>query len=244
MGYKLAVGPTLEKVYVLSDYMLKPGEYKVFTNTEFGYSLLNTSSRVTLFAPAGEIASEVPPYNAPPDGESWALIGDMWQYTSQPTPGALNIKGMSQDEESSANTATASASKPCAVNQYRSPETNRCRLISSTSSAAPSPCKPGQERNEETNRCRNVVIASTTACKEGQEKNPETNRCRTIKQLSAVGYGVKGATTKQQGGMGWYMWAAVVAVVLLVVGYGVWEWRDELKKLFEVVKGKFAGKPN
>jgi len=243
-GYKLAVGLALEKVYVLSDYMLKPGEYKVFTNTELGYSLLNTSSRVTLFAPAGEIASEVPLYNAPPDGESWALIGDMWQYTSQPTPGALNIKGMSQDEEASANTATASASKPCAVNQYRSPETNRCRLISSTSSTAPSPCKPGQERNEETNRCRNIVIASATACKEGQEKNPETNRCRTIKQLSAVGYGVKGATTKQQGGMGWYMWAAIAGIVLLIVGYGVWEWREELKKLFQAAKAKFAGKAN
>ena len=243
-GYKLAVGPALEKVYILSEYMLKPGEYKVFTNAELGYSLLNTSSRVTLFVPAGEIASEVPAYSAPPDGESWALIEDGWQYTSQPTPGALNIKSASKDEEASAKSATTSTPKPCAANQYRSPETNRCRLISSTNAASPTPCKAGQERNEETNRCRKIATTTATVCKEGQEKNPETNRCRNIKQLSSVGFGVKGATTKQQGGMGWYMWAAIAGIVLLIVGYGVWEWREELKKLFQAAKAKFAGKPN
>jgi len=243
-GYKLAVGPNLEKVYILSEYILKPGEYKAFSNIELGYSLLNTSSRATLFLPSGEIASEAPVYSAPPDGESWALIEDTWQYTGQPTPGALNIKVVSQDEEALSKTSAVSTPKPCASNQYRSPETNRCRLISSTKSTSPTPCKVGQERNEETNRCRNIVVASSTACKEGQEKNPETNRCRTIKQLSNVGYGVEGATTKQQGGMGWYMWAAIGGIVLLIVGYGVWEWREELKKLFQAAKAKFAGKPN
>jgi len=243
-GNKLAIGPVLERVYVLSEYILKPGEYRVFTNTELGYSLLNTSSRVTLFTPAGDIASEVPAYSAPPDGEAWALIEDTWQYTSQPTPGAHNIKNVSKQEEASPKLATTSTPKPCAANQYRSPETNRCRLISSTSGTSPTLCKAGQERNEETNRCRNIATTTTTACKEGQEKNPETNRCRNIKQLSSVGFGVKGATTKQQGGIGWYMWAAIVGVVLLIVGYGVWEWREELKKLFQAAKAKFAGKPN
>jgi len=40
------------------------------------------------------------------------------------------------------------------------------------------------------------------------------------------------------------MWLAVVGLVILIVGYGVWEWRDELKKLFNAVKTKFAGKAN
>jgi hypothetical protein len=78
----------------------------------------------------------------------------------------------------------------------------------------------------------------------GQERNPETNRCRTIKQLSTATYGVKGATAQQQGGMGWYMWAAIGGIVLLIVGYGVWEWREELKQLLNALKAKFAGKPN
>jgi len=243
-GYKLAVGPGLEKVITLTEYILKPGEYKVFTNAQLGFSLLNTSSRVTLFMPNGDIASEVPMYDSPPDGESWALINDLWQYSTQPTPGVANVSVISSKVEKENQSSAASIPKACAANQYRSPETNRCRLISSSASSSPAPCKADQQRNPETGRCKAIVSTTAATCKAGQEKNPETNRCRNIKQLSTAAYGVKGATTKQQGGMGWYMWAAVVAVVLLVVGYGVWEWRDELKKLFEVVKGKFAGKPN
>jgi len=241
-GYKLAVGPALEKIIILGEYILKPGKYKVFTNAELGYSLLNTSSRATLFMPNGDIASEVPAYDSPKDGEAWALIDDQWRYTNRPTPGTMNVSSLA--EEANPETAVVSAPKPCAANQYRSPETNRCRLISTSAASTPAPCKEGQERNADTNRCRNVVTTTATVCKEGQERNPETNRCRNIKQLSTVGYGVKGATTKQQGGMGWYMWAAIVGIVLLIVGYGVWEWREELKKLFQIVKGKFAGKPN
>jgi len=44
--------------------------------------------------------------------------------------------------------------------------------------------------------------------------------------------------------MGWYIWAAIAGIVLLIVGYGVWEWREELKKLFQTAKAKFAGKAN
>jgi hypothetical protein len=219
-GYKLAVGPSLEKVITLTEYILKPGEYKVYTNAALGYSLLNTSSRVTLFMPAGEIASEVPAYSSPPDGESWTLIEDTWQYTSQPTPGTVNVASLFRSTKAQLQSSATSVAKPCAVNQYRSPETNRCRLISSAISTSPTPCKVGQERN------------------------PETNRCRTIKQLSTATYGVKGATAQQQGGMGWYMWAAIGGIVLLIVGYGVWEWREELKQLLNALKAKFAGKPN
>jgi len=244
-GYKVAVGPALEKVIILTEYVLKAGEYKVFTNAELGFSFLNTSSRVTLFSPTGEIISEVPVYTSPSEGDSWALVDDRWQYTSQPTPGSVNVAVVSNDaaEDSSSNTIPATT-KACAANQYRSPETNRCRLMNSAAVTSPTPCKIGQERNPETNRCRNVTTATSTTCKEGQEKNPETNRCRTIKQLSSVGYGVKGATTQQQGGMGWYMWAAIAGIALLIVGYGVWEWREELTKLFQVIKAKFAGKVN
>lgn len=242
-GYKLAVGPALERSIVLGEYTLKAGEYKVFTNAELAYSLLNTSSRVSLFMPNGDIASEAPDYNSPPDGQSWALIEEVWQYTNQPTPRATNLRSL-LEVEGQGEVVASSTLKPCAANQYRSPETNRCRLLSSSASSSPTPCKVGQERNPDTNRCRVIATTTTTACKEGQERNPETNRCRNVKQLSAANYGVKGATTKQQGGLGWYMWAAIGGIVLLIVGYGVWEWREELKKLFRAAKAKFAGKQN
>jgi hypothetical protein len=242
-GYRLAIGPALEKIIVLGEYTLKPGEYKTFTNAELGYTLLNTSSLVNLITDQGVVISEVPSYDSPAEGEAWAFIDTTWQYTNQPTPGAPNLVSFQEDEDPAQGT-TASTPKPCAANQYRSLETNRCRLISSASSAAPAPCKVGQERNPETNRCRNINSSTTaTTCKEGQEKNPDTNRCRTIKKLSTASFGVKGATTKQ-GGMGWYIWAAIGGVMILIIGYGVWEWREELMKLVNTVKAKFAGRTN
>jgi hypothetical protein len=242
-GYQLAIGQALEKVITLGDSVLKPGEYKVFTNTELSYTLLNTSSRVSLKTSQGSSANETPAYDSPAEGESWTLIGDTWEYTNQPTPGAANLKSIVSDV-SQTETITTSTLKPCAANQYRSPETNRCRLIASTTSTTPTPCKEGQERNPDTNRCRAIASVKATECKAGQERNPETNRCRNIKQLSTASFGVKGASTQQQAGMGWYMWAAIGGVVLLVVGYAVWEWRDELQKLVSVIKAKFAGNAN
>ena len=193
----------------------------------------------------GLVASEVPSYASPPEGESWALIEDVWQYTNQPTPGFANIKSSADSEDDGDTSAlTSSAPKPCAANQYRSPETNRCRLIATAASAAVAVCKVGQERNAATNRCRNITPTTTAAaCKEGQERNTETNRCRNIKQLSTAGFGVKGATTKQ-GGVGWYLWAAIVGVVVLVIGYAVWEWRAELQHVLKMVQAKFAGRVN
>ena len=241
-GYQLRVGPSLDKLIVLSDYILKPGEYKVFTNKDLPYSLLNSSSRVSLATKEGKVSEEVVSYSLPPDSEAWALIDDTWQYTNQPTPGSLNLLSAITDD-SEAMVATT-AQKPCAANQYRSAETGRCRLNSSSTPSSPAACKVGQIRNVETNRCRNIPATVTTGCKEGQEKNPETNRCRTVKKLSSANYGVKGAASQQQSGMGWYIWAAIGGIVLLILGYGVWEWREELKKLLETVQAKFAGRLN
>jgi hypothetical protein len=237
-GYVLAIGPTLDKQYILEEYTMKPGEYKIFTNSELGYSLLNTSSRVTLFMSNGDVASEVPAYTSPDDGEAWAMVNGVWQYTNLPTPGLPNIASAIKSEMISATT-TATV-KPCAANQYRSAETNRCRLISSSGQASPTPCKAGQERNTETNRCRLVATPSISTCKVGQEKNPETNRCRNVKKLTTAHYGIKEATEQQQAGMGWYMWAAIGVIVLLIIGYGVWEWRDELGSFMHKLKAKFA----
>lgn len=251
-GYKLAVGQSLEKGIVLDEYILQPSEYKILSNAEYSYTLLNTSSRVALTTAQGVLSSEVPAYNSPQDGMSWALINGIWQYTNQPTPGYTNLPNVlnnninPEDVNEDTNTTTsASTLKPCASNQYRSPETNRCRLIASESTSAIAVCKVGQERNPETNRCKNIASTSTPApCKEGQERNPETNRCRNIKQITKADFAVKGATNQVQAGTNWYVWAAIAGVVLLVIGYGVWEWRGELKKVYNRIKAKFAGSAN
>jgi len=243
-GYQLAVGANLEKKITLNDLIIKAGQYVVITNTDYTYSLLNTSSKVALYNDSGVMVSEVLAYTSPGEGKAWALIDDVWQYTDNPSPGSANIASSASSDPAGTASEAVATLKPCADNQYRSPETNRCRLISSSSSAAPAVCKQGQERNPETNRCRAIATSTAAECKAGQERNPETNRCRNIKKLVETDYAVKGATTQQQGGMGWYMWAAIAGIVLLILGYAVWEWRDELKSLVGTIKAKFAGKAN
>jgi len=246
-AYKLHVGPTHENSYDFPiGVVIQSHGYQSFSNSDIPFSLLNSSSRVLLTLQDETVISETTVYEDPIDGYSWALINDVWQYTNQPTPGLANLV---LDPSLSIG---ASTPEPCAVNQYRSPETNRCRNIATsivtpckdnqyrseetgrcrniaTDTKTITPCEANEERSIETNRCRKIVIAATAApCKEGQERNPDTNRCRTITKMPSANYGVLGAETKNSGN--WYVFAAVGGIVLLALGYAIWEWHDEVGK--------------
>lgn len=249
-NYSLYVGPQLSDSYSFpTDTVLSAYSYKSFTNSAIDFNLLNTSSKVLLALKNGIVVSEVLPYQSPKEGQSWAFIDGIWQYTDYPTPGRENVFLIDEVLEDALSVA-----KPCAVNQYRSLDTNRCRLLS-TLGVAVTPCKDGQYRSEETNRCRNIasdvktitpcdedetrnletnrcrkiVAAATPApCKAGQERSPDTNRCRTVTKMSDVGYGVLAAEAK--GGGNWYVWAAVGGVLLLAISYAIWEWHVEVGK--------------
>jgi len=229
-SYLLWVGPDLGASFQFpSGASIPANSYASFTNTDIAYSLLNSSSRVRITTTDGTVVDETPGYQDPGDNESWALIDGTWQYTDQPTPGIVNL-AMGDDPIEQADVASTPTLKPCAANQYRSPDTNRCRLVA-TAPGTVTPCKDGQYRSEETNRCRNIAAdVGPAPCAEGQERNPDTNRCRTTKTISNADYGtLKTQTSHDNTG---YLWLAVGALGLLVVSYGVWEWRYELGKLW------------
>ena len=77
--------------------------------------------------------------------------------------------------------------KPCRDDQYRNPETNRCKSIASASSTL-KPCAADQYRNPETNRCKKISSSSSSLkpCRSDQERNPETNRCKKVIKDTAV----------------------------------------------------------
>jgi hypothetical protein len=229
--YRLLVGPAYEKWYEFpTGAVIDAGAYISFSNSAIPFTLLNSTSRLALALDDGTILNEVPAYDTPKDDVSWALIGDDWVYTNSPTPDSANI---ASQEAAAPGATSASTLQPCADNQYRSSETNRCRLIAAQSTQ-PKPCNADQERNPETNRCRNIVTATTPKpCKEGQERNLTTNRCRTVVKMTTVDYGVLGAETKTSGN--WYVLAAMGGVLLVALGYAVWEWRIELAGFFKKV---------
>ena len=110
-------------------------------------------------------------------GWSWAWDGTMWRWTSAPHPFDANY--FPPEVPAATSPSNSSTLKPCAANQYRSAETNRCRLIISASTLVP--CRSDQTRNPETNRCRSILASSSSLqpCKAGQVRNPETNRCKS-----------------------------------------------------------------
>lgn len=251
-GYALQVGPSFNKSYYLpDDDVIEPEGYYSISDTVSKLVLPNTSASLRLVAPDGSIVSFSDLYLSPGENTAWALISATWQYTNQPTSGAQNVASLEDPIESDVEVRTLG---PCPTGQYRSPETNRCRLIQLMSSALV-PCKAGQERNPETNRCRNVLGASTSLvpCKTGQERNPETNRCKNISTSNLVpckagqernpdtnrckNVGISGdaipkvqdiATPLTSSGFKW--WIAIMAI-LTAIGYAIYEWRHDLKNL-------------
>jgi hypothetical protein len=223
----IGVGP-VDMALLPDGTLIEPGEYFVVTHSLADYTLMNTTGKVGLASAEGVMIDDSAEYQNPKDDRAWALIGEAWQYTNQPTPGAENLPDKIDEPVAS---STESVLKPCASNQYRHPETNRCRLLQPASSA-PTPCRADQYRSPETNRCRKIASEPTvTPCKEGQERNPETNRCRSSKVISVVDYSVLGTETEPQPDQ-WYIIAAIGAGVLGLVIYGAWEWRHEIRQTF------------
>ena len=256
--YRLYVGPQYENEYLFPlGTIIEPLSYKSFSNSDIPFSLLNTSSKIALSLSDGTSISEVPAYQDPKEGQSWILIDGTWQYSTTPTPGSANVAGIDGVQN------VEVILQPCAANQYRSLETNRCRLISSsagtiaackdgqyrseetnrcrniaTDAKIITPCEEDEERNLETNRCRKIVTAnSPTPCKEGQERSPDTNRCKTVKKMPSSDYGVLGA--KVESGGNWYAFAAIGGVLLIAIGYAVWEWHNEIGKFLQKVRKSF-----
>lgn len=265
--YQLVVGA---KIYSFSNSsIIKTGGYEAFYNDDIKFTLVNTTSSVYLKSVDESFAGEIVSYLNPSEGLSWALINETWQYTNQLTPGSENLPSV-EEEGTAVSTAEENELKPCAEGEYRNPETNRCRKIISDYESSLVPCKQGQYRNEETGRCRNIAsdVATLIPCAEGQERNPTTNRCRSVATvlgtsttlkpcpagqernpetnrcrkitssvMPAAAYAVKKNAGK---GSNPILWWSLVAIGTVAVGYGVWEWRKELGRLFQKVGSMFS----
>lgn len=227
--YLLKIGLGGEKIISFPiGTIISPGEYKSFSDSELKFTLVNSSSKVVLTAIGGKIFGDTGIYNNPKDGESWAYISGNWEYTNRPTPDLPNLASIMLAEED--DLSDSSGLKPCNSDQYRNPETNRCKKYETTSLK---PCAAGQYRSPETNRCRNSTTAGTSLkpCDENQERNPETNRCRKVinDTVPDAGYAVEPIPDTPIVFAGWW---ALGGVGALAGSYGAWEWRRELKALW------------
>ena len=261
VNYVMYIGTNNAKYNFPTGAHIHTGQYLTFSNDDIKYTLVNTTGKVMLRSADDTLIDETPIYENPGDSIAWALIDDVWQYTDQPTPSSANVASLIEFDIEIVVTSNLA---PCASNQYRSPETNRCRLIV-TSISTLAPCKDGQYRSEETNRCRSIATDATalTPCDEGQERNPATNRCRSISALLASSLvpckegqernpetnrcrNVAGAMpladykpeqTNNPTNNYIILWS-LVAVLLVAIIYGIWEWRHEVVGVFRKIKTK------
>ena len=241
--------------------VVQPGEYALFATGASGGALeiSNSGGYVWLSDVYGvtqydnTIVEYADASSATHKGQSWALIDDLWQW-GVPQPGGANmplpvvVEPTTQaaaptpcrsDQYRNPETnrckliTTASTSlTPCAANQYRNPETNRCKAIVSASSTL-TPCAAGQYRNPETNRCKAIATtaSSLTPCSEGYERNPDTNRCRksTVASIPTVEGAVETVVDGEGSTIGWLAFGSVAGLAL---SYSAWEWRREVAGLF------------
>lgn len=128
------------------------------------------------------------------------------------------------------NVVVASTLTPCKDGQYRSEETNRCRSIALAVSSTLKPCADDQFRNPATGRCKKIASSDDVIladCGEGRERNPDTNRCRNVaaKSVPNAAFKVEPVAQSATAFIGWW---ALGGVGLVALGYGVWEWRQEM----------------
>jgi len=135
-------------------------------------------------------ATQYPSAGTTKVGQAWMYdqTDGTWKWTTQ-------LSGSNNAPKYLAPVITA-PSKPsllqtCRTDQYRNPQTNRCKLkIAATSTSSLVPCRSDQTRNPATNRCKSTgTLANTTslvACKVGQFRNPETNRCKSSSIASST----------------------------------------------------------
>ncbi len=121
-------------------------------------------------------------------GWAWAYDAsdETWKWTSTTTPynqpSRFTLPLASTEDTDDPDDEL----KSCAADQYRNPETNRCKKITSSTSTL-TPCASNQYRNPETNRCKLIASAATTLtpCAANQFRNPETNRCKSLTTSSS-----------------------------------------------------------
>ena len=240
VGCQLQTNRSRETSFVFGDQVLGAGEFVSINLAQTKLALTKTTSgTVYILSSDGLTEVDARSYENLSENSTFALVDGVWQQTFIPTPGAHNVyepylpcqAGYERNLETGRcnKTVAASVPAPCDIDEYRSPETVRCRKLSSAAASTLTACKEGQYRSPETNRCRSLATAAASElkpCAAGQERNLETNRCRKVSQGDgAAGFKVVDTPASSDQILSWL---AVGGVGLASLGYAGWEWRREV----------------
>ena len=110
--YRIEAGTTYSRGHTFKEGSLQPKSYTALMITDTNLQLSNGEGQVRLLSPDATVISETPGYEDAPDGESWSLVSDSWQWSETPTPGAANSSDVKvKPEPASASTVSKTAAK-------------------------------------------------------------------------------------------------------------------------------------
>ena len=206
------------KIYLLSG-VVKPEEYYVYHPAGFSLTKNPTNYNViSLVDTDGGVVDEVKYPNGQRKGTSYAFIGhdgtggEIWKVTYAPTPGEPN---------------NYQEFKTCEEGKVINKATGNCVKVTSVKEKA---CKVGYYVNPLTGRCKKLQVAKEKTCKEGYYLNPETNRCRKIKENKGADYSLQPEEYDESASF--VALYAVLGIVGLALGYVIYEYRKDIKRLF------------
>lgn len=102
-GWKLTDG---SKTFTFDDELIKPNQYLAVYRPQTKIALNNSDEEIKLLAPNGEIADLVS-YEKSKEGFSYVLDENfIWQQTSTPTPGEINVLDETEKTDEAAEEAT------------------------------------------------------------------------------------------------------------------------------------------
>ncbi len=204
--------------------IIKPEEYVVYYPNDFSLTKNPTNSNeLELIDTDGFVIDKLVYLNGQLKGTSYAFIGydtngeEIWRTTYAPTPGTPN---------------NYQEFRTCEVGKAINKETGNCVKITSVKEKV---CKSGYILNILTGRC-NKIKTTTTAektCKEGYYLNPETNRCKKIKENTGANYSLEPKNYEESSSF--IALYAILGVLLIGIGYLIYEFRHEIVKLWRKV---------
>lgn len=144
-GFILEVGMTGSKRYTFPQGTTMPARsFKAFFSGDTHTSLSNTTGRVKLLDPLEKVLSQTDVYGAAKDNQAWALAGGSWQWTTKPSPNAVNtIASPTAKTTKSKATSTKSAAKKSTATVSQSASSTKSADMAMASSSQPeSPLHP------------------------------------------------------------------------------------------------------
>ena len=108
-GFVLQAGTTTPHKYTFpAGTLIGAKKFEAFFSADTGLSLSNSNGQVSLLDPSGNVLGQTDVYGTAKDDYSWVSADGLWQWSTSPTPNAVNKISAPVSKNSSKSSTTSS----------------------------------------------------------------------------------------------------------------------------------------